>query len=97
MTNNYGDSSHTPRIIDFLDVKDKFKSDYWIDLEKGAWGAKFGSWVDCKIGGGWGYISRDTYKVPEYVGVFDRTNTEHLNTLSFMIRRAETPNYGLMD
>jgi len=90
MLGNY-DSCY-PKIVEFSKVKKRFEEDYWIDLEKGTWGSNKGSWVDCKIGSGWGYINRMS-DCPDIFGVFDRTNIEHLNTLSFMSRDAEERHY----
>ena len=92
MLSNY--DSISPEIVEFKDVQHRFEKDYWIDLEKGKWGCNIygGSWVDCHIGSGYGYIDRMS-NCPDIFGIFDRTNIEHLNTLSFMERNAEEKHY----
>lgn len=83
-----------PKIVPFFDVKEKFEENYWIDFQKGKWGCNVygGSWVDCDIGSGYGYINRMS-DCPEIFGIFDKTNISHLNALAFMARNAEEKHY----
>ena len=90
MLGNY--NSSFPKIVAFSEVKDRFEKEYWINLKEGTWGKTDGSWVDCSIGSGWGYINRMS-DCPDIFGVFDKTNIEHLNSLCFMARNAEEKHY----
>jgi hypothetical protein len=82
-----------PHLIPFSEVKQEFEKEYYIDLKKGVWGKKEGSWVECSIGGGWGK-GRD---FPHIAGVFDRTILEHMNTYASMYSKEMNPRWADYD